>query len=237
MLHFILATTDGRSIPLSQPALSRAAGAAGDEPTQCQQSPTPPGEARQDPRDAQPPWQTDRARATSLHPKGLTLPFLLSPAWPTVNSTGTQALLGLPPPSPLLPHAQDSGLAWSHTAHTHSATGGHPPGTVPLATPHVRLGPGICSTQDVPEPFVVKANHHHSPLSQWSQEAAGPSGFPLGHVSQPRPRSHSAGPTDTVIWVPVPPFSRTTLSQLSSLRRAVIPGSPADLQITLCRAL
>lgn len=162
---------------------------------------------------------------------------LLSPAWPTVNSTGTQALLGLPPPSPLLPHAQDSGSAWSHTAHTHSATGGHPPGTVPLATPHVRLGPGICSTQDVPEPFVVKANHHHSPLSQWSQEAAGPSGFPLGHVSQPRPRSHSAGPTDTVIWVPVPPFSRTTLSQLSSLRRAVIPGSPADLQITLCRAL
>lgn len=71
------------------------------------QSHTPPGTARQDPRGAQLLWLTDRARATSLHPKELTLPFLPSPAWLTVNSTGTQALLGLPPPSPLLPHAQD----------------------------------------------------------------------------------------------------------------------------------
>lgn len=33
-----------------------------------------------------------------------------------------------------------------------------------------------------------------------------------------------------VISVPVPPVSRTTLSQLSSLGGAVIPSSPADLQ-------
>lgn len=33
-----------------------------------------------------------------------------------------------------------------------------------------------------------------------------------------------------VISVPVLPVSRTTLSQLSSLGGAVIPGSPADLQ-------
>lgn len=140
------------------------------------------------------------SQTTSLHPKELTLPFLLSPAWPTVNSTGTQALLSLLPPSPLLSPSPGCQLAWSHLCHTHSATGGHLPGTVPLSTPHARLGPGICSTQEVPEPSAVKANHHHhSPLSQWSQEAAGPSGSPLGLVSQPTPWSHSAGPTDTAL--------------------------------------
>lgn len=85
--------------------------------------------------------------------------------------------------------------------------------------------------RDEPEPSGVRDSpRQYSPFQQ-SWDTAGPPGLPLVLGSQPRT-------TELLCWsrhlcvisVPVPPVSRTTLSQLSSLGGAVIPGSRADLQ-------
>lgn len=233
ILHFIPATTDASSVPVSPPApraelRAGEPGAARDEPTRCPAVTHQGRPGRALGTHSFPDWQMGPEPPPHALRGLLCLSSCPQHGWQrapspssTRHGTGTQALPGLPPPSPLLPLAQRSpGVQLEPALRTHLSCQRASPRCraprCPAAMPSPPRVPGWGQAFAVPGMSRAVGNQSQPPITSLPVEPgrSGSIWFPLG--TRVPAQDHGAA-------LQVPPPPRYLRASPSSFQDNAVP--------------